>query len=516
MARLVYKVTFHWFNSLPDRGKRWCALCILLVMVAKFTAAEPSRDELLNAEKELFLGSTSLSDDELTVNEYLLRFKKEELNRSYENSSSFLPSQNFLTSKNNIDESKVFQFIKKIPKGASLHTHFLAAVSIDWLITNFTYNENVYGCYLNDIFKLKILQNAKQDRNCTWKSLSIYRKEFAEEGKSFDRFLKDVMTLSPEASNQSREQVWAKFKATFTTIYDLVCYKPFFKKYVYRLLEELYEDNVFYTELRGTFMPLYELNGTTYDSKDFLDTFIQTADEFKRTHPGFIGVKFINNVYRGVDKETLKTDLERLLYFKLMYPDFIAGFDFVGLEEDGKDLAYFYDELLGISKDVKFFFHAGETYQFGRTDLNLADAILLNSSRIGHGYALAKHPVLLREARKRNIAVELSPISNQLLKLNDDPRNHPAAVLLSNGHPVVVCNDDPSVWLATGLSYDWYVVFMAMTWEDFGLEILKKLARDSIEYSAMGDNEKSTALREWNLQWDEFIRDMKRKAKSVV
>lgn len=59
------------------------------------------------------------------------------------------------------------------------------------------------------------------------------------------------MTLGPEAVCQSREQVWAKFKTTFTTLYDLVAYKPFFKQYVYRLLEELYEDNVFYTELRG-------------------------------------------------------------------------------------------------------------------------------------------------------------------------------------------------------------------------------------------------------------------------
>lgn len=131
----------------------------------------------------------------------------------------------------------------------------------------------------------------------------------------------------------------------------------------------------------------------------------------------------------------------------------------------------FHQTLQDVSKDLNFFFHAGETNQYGHTDLNLVDAILLNSSRIGHGFALAKHPKLMEIGRDKGMAVELCPISNQVLKvpllgsykvvlihfvqLNSDPRNHPATVLLSQGYPVVVCNDDPSVWNATGLSYDW-------------------------------------------------------------
>jgi adenosine deaminase len=47
-------------------------------------------------------------------------------------------------------------------------------------------------------------------------------------------------------------------------------------------------------------------------------------------------------------------------------------------------------------------------------DQNLIDAVLLNTSRIGHGYAINKHPEVKRRAKENGIAVEICPISNQV------------------------------------------------------------------------------------------------------
>lgn len=101
-------------------------------------------------------------------------------------------------------------------------------------------------------------------------------------------------------------------------------------------------------------------------------------------------------------------------------------------------LIYYAEQLLRFQErqkeecvDIPFIFHAGETTGDGtEADINLYDAILLGTKRIGHGYvvmdaqkylsyvaklyyrySLHRHPKLVETCRQRGIAVEVCPIS---------------------------------------------------------------------------------------------------------
>lgn len=93
--------------------------------------------------------------------------------------------------------------------------------------------------------------------------------------------------------------------------------------------------------------------------------------------------------------------------------------------------------------DIPFLFHCGETLDIGsNTDRNLVDAVLLGAKRIGHGDALVRHPHIMEQMKKRNICVELCPISNEILGLTPRASGHAMFSLLANNVHCTVNTDN--------------------------------------------------------------------------
>lgn len=129
----------------------------------------------------------------------------------------------------------------------------------------------------------------------------------------------------------------------------------------------------------------------------------------------------------------------------------------------------------------------------------------MGTQRIGHGYALAKHPTLLQLVKQRDIAVEVCPLSNQILMLVSDLRNHPAATFFAQNVPLIVSSDDPSFWEALPLSDDFYEAFLGTASAHADLRTLKKLAQNSFRYSALSTAEQADAQQKWTVKWTAFV-----------
>ncbi len=221
--------------------------------------------------------------------------------------------------------------------------------------------------------------------------------------------------------------------------------------------------------------------------------------------------------------------MEQCIAAKQEFPDLIAGFDLVGQEDLGRPLKDLTPELFWFRKrcveeglEIPFFFHAGEGLGDGdETDSNLFDAMLLGTRRIGHGFSLYKHPLLIEMVKEKRILVESCPISNEVLRLTSSITSHPLPALLARGVAVALCNDDPAILgqNTNGMSHDFWQALQG--WENLGLEGLGALAENSVRWAAfedqttpdwnrdikmasVGKGVRAERLKEWAAEWERF------------
>ncbi|KAM9823940.1 adenosine deaminase 2-A [Neosynchiropus ocellatus] len=489
--------------------------CVSLLWWAGGAGAMPDpaqRDLLMRQEASRQTGGRmTLSEAEQKLDAYLHQLKEREMAGPL-----FPPALHFFKAKPLIQRSRIFQLLQKMPKGAALHIHSSSLVSAEWLVKNATYRPNCYICFTWD-GSVRFLFSDRQPFprwDCFyWQLLQNLRSKHRDPA-SFDDSLLQHLTLvteDPDGRYPSQDVVWDRFEKAFIAAAGLVTHAPVLRDYLYRGLEELHLDNILYLELRSGLSRTYELDGTIHDKVWTLRLFQEVTRKFVEDHPDFLGARIIISAHRALSVAEVRSAVTEAVRLQKTFPDVVAGFDMVGREDGGRTLWYFREALslpAELGHKLPYFFHAGETDTEGTdVDQNILDALIFNTSRIGHGYALAHHPLARELSRKRNVAVELCPISNQVLKLVSDLRNHPAAVLMSEGHPMVISSDDPSMFGTTGLSYDFYQAFVGIGGLRANLGTLKELAANSIRFSSLPERLKEAGRVMWQRKWESFVSD---------
>lgn len=487
-------------------------LCVHHIAAKSINDYKLERNLLLEQEFTLQVGGKiTLNEDELVANSILMKHKHQQLNESFYNPQYFNLSRHYFTYKDDINSSKVYQIIKRMPKGGALHIHSSLMLSADRLLT-LTYQDHLYACFVNDDLYLHFSLTVPQ-RPCAtkWELISDLRNN-TDNILSFDASLKRYFTLYSEDEKYLHREiniVWDKFNKVCHNIKQLIGYRPVREIYLYEALKEFYEDKVMYIEVRSGLQNLYELDGTVHDLMYMPRLFHRVAKKFREEHPDFIGIKFIVTRNRAKNESQVREVIEIGRQMQKELPDMFAGFDLVGQEDLGKPLLEFLPILEEAKNDMNFYFHGGETNWFGTpTDENLVDAIMLGSKRIGHAYGLIKHPSLMAAVRAKDIAIEVNVISNVVLSLVSDVRNHPLAAYLAFGLPVVLSSDDPGAWGADPLSHDFYITFVGIASKRADLRLLKQLVINSIKYSALDSGGKLEMFRQFHKQWNHFITDV--------
>lgn len=292
--------------------------------------------------------------------------------------------------------------------------------------------------------------------------LSKAVESFPEGGRTgFLAWLKDRCTITNTESIEHHhgvDAVWRKFSSVFTILNNIIFYEPIFRKFMRRMMQQLLADGVKWIDLRLAFTFFYYAEGKEEPEPSYermFKVFGEEIERFKASEEGkeFWGCRMIWTGIRVLDTRKIVEDMDQCIFVKQLYPELISGYDLVGQEDAGRPLKDLLPELFWFKKqcaqegiDIPFFFHAGECLGDGSdTDQNLFDAVLLGTRRIGHGFSLYKHPLLIDMVKEKRILVESCPISNEVLRLCASVMSHPLPALLARGVACSLCNDDPAI-----------------------------------------------------------------------
>lgn len=460
-------------------------------------------DARINFSRDIVLTSAEQKLDEHVKNIV------QELQQRFLASNQFCPSKNFLSIKDCVETSPLFAILKRMPKGGVLHLHTSACGDAKWLVKRAIADENCY-IYMQDdgsVLQGKMMAFAKDKVPAGFQLMS----ELAARDYSFVAKVVNMISLTPEDS--ASVNPWNKFNACFERVADILYYAPVFIDYYRHSFESLAADNIQIVELRAGsrgFSALYDIEGKTYSSSDVIGIYRSLIQQIRKKYPEFT-LKLIISDVRIIDLAGERKSLEEAFRLRAEYPDLVAGYDLVGFETTGHKTIFYLENLLNAAiefskkyqTDLPYFFHDGESNW--ANNVNLFDAVLLKTKRIGHGFNLFHFPFLMKQVKQQDICLEVCPISNQVLGYVSDLRMHPAVSYLRRGFPCILSSDDPMIFKTVGLSYDFWEAIMA--W-NLHLADIKKLCINSILYSALDVQEKNQALASWQKAWDLFVNDV--------
>lgn len=430
-----------------------------------------------------------LTEEETKLNARLEQYKQDYIRSCNGNVPYHMP----MLTDSNIWNSRLYKFLKAMPKGSDLHVHGTALLPMWKLIDFVVQHDNLYIDIDTCVLHLEASDCRKMPLKEAFYNGYVNRKE-----------LERIWTVNGAGENQT---VWDYFENLFSfhnaidedmgLLYDY--YVTAFRYYI--------ESGIYHTEIH--LLLSENLESTLQTLRTVRAAYYRVKEDCPELIVSIIGCSMKMHC---VSMEEMAATLENTLAAQQAIKDesdpedvrdFVIGFDLVNEEDSSRPLREYAPLLLEFRQqhpDFHFYLHCGESLN-AQSD-NLIDAYLIGASRVGHGMNLYRYPNLLKCYADREICLESCLISNQTLGYTKDIRIHPSAEYLKRGVTIALCSDDPIYQEHETLTDDFFAA--AICW-NLGLADLKQLALNSITYSGLASPAKRRLMRDWFAAWKRFL-----------
>jgi adenosine deaminase CECR1 len=240
------------------------------------------------------------------------------------------PGMMFSLAKERMEKSKLWQIVKKMPKGALLHCHLEAMPDIDWALEEAFNTEGICVIANGPItdeqtrrktgFSFTYSKSATADSSI-WAEgyeantpipVNAAADAFPDGGKkAFIEWIRSRVTITASehlSHHEGPNEVWRKFMSCFPVLGSLIYYEPIFRKFLRRMFKQLLDDGVYYVDMRSAFYTPYRSVGKEKWDEDWFNMLEHMADEiekFKASEEGkdFWGARMIWTTIRQFGKK---------------------------------------------------------------------------------------------------------------------------------------------------------------------------------------------------------------------
>ena len=405
----------------------------------------------------------------------------------------------FLTDER-IWESTLYGFCEALPKGADLHVHGMTMLPFDELLAFVRSREELYiGTGEENRYRLFCHASPGEA------AADEMRVGDALERGVFTR--EELLRQWTLLGGADAQNIWDWFEGLFGRQGALAATQDLVEAYYVEAFRYYCRSGILHVEVRT------ELAGSPETAAAGAQAVLRALDRVREEVPDF-RVNVIGTGLKALERDMDKTRalMENCVTVHNQVKDtrdpggprdFVTGFDLVNEEDASYPLTAYVGMLRGIMEkapELVPLLHAGESVLPGSD--NIIDAMLLGCRRIGHGLNLYRFPSLMEQVIRDGVCVEVSPVSNHMLRYVPDLRSHPAVEYLKRGVPVCLCSDDPGYMEHGTLTDDFFAAILC--W-DLGVAQIRQLCENSIRCSTLDASRREALMRAWEKQWACFL-----------